>query len=61
MPYPVLAQVIELAPQLRKALPNSKAVFLYRDAIPTAESFCKGFFTTWVTKLVCTARHVPLW
>lgn len=46
------SQVVELAPVLKRALPNSKGVFLYRDPMATAESFCKGFLTSWVTRAV---------
>ena len=30
----------------------TQGVFLYRDPMATAESFCKGFLTSWVTRAV---------
>lgn len=40
------AQVIALAPQLKEAMPGSKNVFLYREGIPTIDSFCKAFLSS---------------
>ena len=51
------AQVIALAPTLKKAMPAAKNVFLYREGIATIDSFCMAFLGSWGAR---TARWLNL-
>jgi hypothetical protein len=44
------SQVVELADTLKKALPQSKTLFLYREPIDTIDSFCMAFFSDFVKR-----------
>eukprot|EP00035_Acanthoeca_spectabilis_P023689 m.450443 g.450443 ORF g.450443 m.450443 type:complete len:442 (+) comp20002_c0_seq1:65-1390(+) len=44
------SQVVELAETLKKAMPSSKTLFLYRDPVDTIDSFCMAFFSGFVQR-----------
>ena len=51
------AQVIALAPTLKKSIPEAKNLFLYREGIATIDSFCMAFLGSWGAR---TARWLNL-
>lgn len=46
------SQVIALAETIKRAIPGSKTIYLYRAPIPTIDSFCMAFASNFVARMI---------